>query len=125
MLINSYGIKWLTRINNGVTLFKIIVPTIIIIIFLYVGFFETSTPNLTAKDLPNDIFSFKDTFTAIVAGGLVYTFNGFQTVASYGSEIRNPKKKMLNHGMIFTSGPSMGFSPTAVGKMVKNRLRQP
>ncbi|AIT08927.1 amino acid transporter [Candidatus Francisella endociliophora] len=94
LLINSYGVKWLTRINNGVTLFKIIVPSIIIFIFLYVSFFDSSTSNFVTKNIPGNVFHFKDTFIAIVAGGLVYTFNGFQTIASYASEIENPKRNI-------------------------------
>lgn len=93
-LINSYGVKLLIRINNGVTLFKITVPIIIIILFLYAGFSSSNPSNFAQNELLKDHFKFQDIFVAIVAGGLIYTFNGFQTIASYASEIENPKKNI-------------------------------
>ena len=92
LMINFYGIKWLSRINNGIIIFKICVPTIIIVSFLYAGFSKGSS-NFTV-DIPNYTYNYMDAFTAITAGGLIYTFNGFQTIAAYGSEIKNPSRNI-------------------------------
>ena len=32
--------------------------------------------------------------TTIVVGGLIYTFNGFQTVVAYSSEVKNPGRNV-------------------------------
>ena len=42
----------------------------------------------------NDNFGFSSALTAIVTGGLIYTFNGFPAVVAYASEIKNPGRNV-------------------------------
>ena len=96
LIINFYGVKLLTNINNGITVFKMFVPALIVIIFIVYAFTHSAEhQSLLSADIPNnDSFGLSSAFTAIVAGGLVYTFNGFQIVVAYSSEIKNPSRNV-------------------------------
>ncbi|AJJ47401.1 amino acid permease family protein [Francisella tularensis subsp. novicida] len=51
--------------------------------------------SMFSEDIPNNSqFGFSSALTAIVAGGLIYTFNGFQTVVAYASEVKNPGRNI-------------------------------
>ncbi|QLE78879.1 APC family permease [Francisella sp. Scap27] len=95
LIINFYGVKLLAGVNNGITIFKMFVPAIIVIIFLIYAFTHTGNHHsLISTEIPNNNFTISNALTAIVAGGLVYTFNGFQIVVAYSSEIKNPSRNV-------------------------------
>lgn len=103
LLVNWYGLKLLARINNVITVLKIFTPLFVITILL-VSHFDRS--NLT--HIGNNEFSTGSIFTAIVASGMVYAFNGFQVVASFASEIKNPKRN-IPLAMILSVLITLGF----------------
>ncbi len=96
LFVNFYGVKLLAKINNGATIFKITVPTIIVVIFVIYAFTHSNDHvSIFYSDIPgNSEFGFSSALTAIVGGGLIYTFNGFQTVVAYASEVKNPGKNV-------------------------------
>ncbi|QLE78236.1 APC family permease [Francisella sp. Scap27] len=96
LFINFYGVKFLAKINNGITVFKMVVPVLIVIIFVAYAITHSSDHvSMFADDIPgNSQFGFHSALTAIVGGGLIYTFNGFQTVVSYASEVKNPGRNV-------------------------------
>ncbi|WP_150466770.1 APC family permease [Francisella sp. SYW-9] len=95
LIINFYGVKLLASVNNGITVFKMFVPAIIVIIFLIYAFTHSANHHsLMSSEIPNNNFSINNALTAIVAGGLIYTFNGFQIVVAYSSEIKNPSRNV-------------------------------
>ena len=96
LLVNFYGVKLLTKVNNGITAFKITVPVFIVVIFtIYAFTHSTDHVSMFAADIPgNNQFGFSSALTAIVSGGLIYTFNGFQTIIAYASEVKNPRKNI-------------------------------
>ncbi|ACD30334.1 APC family permease [Francisella tularensis] len=95
LIINFYGVKLLASVNNGITVFKMFVPAAIVIIFIIYAFtHSTEHHSLVSADIPNNNFTVGNALTAIVAGGLVYTFNGFQIVVAYSSEIKNPSRNV-------------------------------
>ncbi|MCC2624816.1 MAG: putative amino acid permease [Burkholderiales bacterium] len=89
LLINYYGIKLLAKVNNTVTVFKIFTPIFTVIVFL-IAKFDTSNFSLAS----NASYSVSSIFSAIVGGGLIYSYNGFQLPASFASEINNPKRNV-------------------------------
>ncbi|BCD90896.1 amino acid transporter [Francisella halioticida] len=96
LIINFYGVKLLSRVNNAITIFKMAVPAIIVLIFVTYSLMHSSNHvSMFAADIPgNSQFGFTSALTAIVAGGLIYTFNGFQTVVAYASEVENPGRNV-------------------------------
>ncbi|AIT08591.1 amino acid transporter [Candidatus Francisella endociliophora] len=96
LVINFYGVKLLSKVNNAITVFKMAVPAIIVIIFVaYALMHSNDHVSMFASDIPNNSqFGFSSALTAIVGGGLIYTFNGFQTVVAYASEVKNPGRNV-------------------------------
>ncbi|MGQ4001574.1 APC family permease [Francisellaceae bacterium CB299] len=96
LFVNFYGVKFLAKINNGITVFKMAVPALIVVIFVIYAFTHSDNHvSMFAADIPgNSQFGFHSALTAIVGGGLIYTFNGFQTVVSYASEVKNPGRNV-------------------------------
>ncbi|HLX52788.1 MAG TPA: APC family permease [Aquella sp.] len=89
LLINYYGIRLLAKVNNTVTIFKIFTPIFTVIVFL-IARFDTSNFTLAS----NAVYGIGSICTAVVGGGLIYSFNGFQLPASFASEINNPKRNV-------------------------------
>ncbi|MCC2645381.1 MAG: family permease [Burkholderiales bacterium] len=89
LVINYYGIKLLARVNNIVTAFKIFTPIFTVIVF-FIARFDTSNFTLAS----NATYGINSVFAAVVGGGLIYSFNGFQLPASFASEIINPKRNV-------------------------------
>lgn len=89
LLINWYGIKLLSKINNIVTILKIFTPLFIMTILLLS---YTNIGNFTQID--NSAYTAQSILPAIVASGIIYSFNGFQIIFSFASEIQNPKRNI-------------------------------
>ena len=87
-VVNYFGIKLLAYVNNVSTLFKISIPALTIIVLLAAHF---DTTNLTLAVNQYSVGTIK---TALIGAGLVYAFNGFQVVASFASEIKNPTRNI-------------------------------
>ncbi|MFN8770256.1 MAG: APC family permease [Neisseriaceae bacterium] len=86
LIINFYGIRFLAKVNNVVTVLKIFTPLFTIVLFL-IAKFDTTNFNLPT----NEVFGFSSAITAIISAGLIYSYNGFQISVSYASEIKNPR----------------------------------
>ena len=89
LLINWYGLKLLSRINNTITVLKIFTPVFVIAILLAS---HVDISNFT--QMSRYTYSPTTILTAIVSSGMIYAFNGFQVVASFASEIKNPKRNI-------------------------------
>lgn len=95
LVVNYYGIRLLAKVNNVVTVFKIFAPIFAVVVFLIARF---DTSNFTLASNAN--YGLSSAFTAIVGGGLIYSYNGFQLPASFASEIKNPKKNIARSMII-------------------------
>ncbi len=87
-IVNYFGIKLLAYVNNVSTIFKISIPTLTIIVLL-VAHFDSTNLTLAVND-----YAASSIKTALIGAGLVYAFNGFQVVASFASEIKNPTRNI-------------------------------
>lgn len=91
-LVNYYSLAFLTKSIKTLTLFKILVPFIAIISFIYIGF---NPSNLHA--VGNHSFApygISGIFTAVTTAGVVYAFNGFQAPITFAAEAENPKRNI-------------------------------
>ncbi len=88
-LINFWGAQLLTKVNNVVVVFKLIVPAMTGVLLIFTAFHAS---NFTA--VGDTMFSYGtgSIMTTIVTAGLITTFNGLQVITGYASEVRNPKK---------------------------------
>jgi APA family basic amino acid/polyamine antiporter len=82
--INHVGVKNSTRVNNFLTVAKLL-P---LLLFIIVGFFFINTENYEVKYVP-DFTSFSSTVLL-----LVFAFGGFESVLVNSGEVKNPEKNL-------------------------------
>ena len=92
LVINYYGVKLLAAVNNIVTIFKVFVPVFMVVVFLIIAF--SSGRTMDNFDTYAGTYAPWTALIAVVGGGMIYTFNGFQLSASFSSEIKNPKRNV-------------------------------
>src|SRR3990167_204865 len=88
-MVNFWGAKLLTKTSNILTIVKIVVPIVSALIIISFAFHPH---NFTAVHQTIMPFGFKSILLAIVTSGIIVAFNGFQTVVSFASEIKDPHK---------------------------------
>ena len=90
-ILNIYSLRWVIRFNNGITIWKIVVPVVAAIALLFTTFHSSNFTSLTAAAgfMP---YGWHGVFTAISAGGIVFAFNGFKTVVEMAGEAHNPRR---------------------------------
>lgn len=89
--INYWGIRSLAKVNNIITVFKIIIPLATAIILIIDSF----TPsNFTAYRHTFTPYGIGPAFGAVVTAGIFYAFYGFGMIAVYGAELKNPKRNI-------------------------------
>lgn len=90
-LINYWGVKTLTKFTNFMTIFKIGVPVLTGLILLYTSF---NAHNFVAYHDSFNPYGYGAVFSAVVTCGIFYSFYGFGTIATFCSEIKNPKRNI-------------------------------
>lgn len=90
-LINYWGIKSLAKINNSLTLLKIIIPIATSVIVMLAAFHSSNFGGANVSFMPEGISGI---FNAIVTCGIFYSFFGFQMAASFSAELENPKRNI-------------------------------
>ncbi len=84
-LLNTWGVKLFARFNSLLTVFKFIVPLLTIIVLFT---FKGDHHNYHVPDL----LGLHHILTAIIAGGIIYGFNGVQMIVNFTSEAKNPAR---------------------------------
>jgi amino acid transporter len=92
VVLNLVGIRWLTRANNAITSWKVLIPVFTIIVLLVTHF---HTGNFTAG---GGFFvhgaAAKSILVAIPTGGIVFALLGFEQAVQLGGEAANPKRDL-------------------------------
>ncbi len=119
--MNYFGIKLLSKVNNITTVFKVAIPVLLIIVLL-AAHFDSTNFAVDANE-----YSLGTIKTALIGAGLIYAFNGFQVVAAFASEIKNPKRNVplaIVISILFTLGIYMllqlAFMGAIPGDMAAN-----
>lgn len=92
LVINYYGIKLLAKVNNTITALKIFTPIFTIVVLL-LAHFDKSNFTMAAVS-GNAGYTMNSAFMAMVGAGLIYSYNGFQLIAAFASEIENPGRNV-------------------------------
>ncbi|MGO8870222.1 MAG: APC family permease [Acidimicrobiales bacterium] len=87
--INLFGVRFLVRANSAITTWKVIIPTLTIVV-LFVTHFDTS--NFTSAGFAP--YGLRGVLTAVSAGGAVFALVGFEQAVQLGGESRNPQRDM-------------------------------
>lgn len=85
--INFLSIKWFSRINNLVVYFKFIIPILVGLSLLSVGF---STQNFTLKGFSP--MGFEGIVRAISYGGIIFSFAGYAPAIVLAGESKDARK---------------------------------
>ena len=90
VIINIIGIRWLARVNNTLTTWKVIIPVVTIIV-LFATSFHGSNFTSGGGFFVNGA-KVKDILVAIPAGGIIFSLLGFEQAVQLAGEARNPAK---------------------------------
>ncbi len=123
-LVNFWGASRLARSNNIITVFKVAVPIITAITILLTAFHPGNFTIEGNTLLPHGAGSI---MTAIMTGGIIYAFNGFQTIASFCAEAKNPKRDIplaLCIAILFCLGVYLLLQSAFIGGVPSNLLAQ-
>jgi amino acid transporter len=92
VMLNLFGIRWLTRANNAITWWKVVIPVFTIIVLLSTHF---HVGNFTAG---GGFFvhgsAVKSILVAVPSGGIVFSLLGFEQAVQLGGEAANPKRDL-------------------------------
>ncbi|MBS0352183.1 MAG: APC family permease [Proteobacteria bacterium] len=88
-LLNYWGARALTKANNVLSILKVIVPIVTALIFIAVAFHPSNFTAVNNSFVPYGIPSIVG---AILTTGIIVSFNGFQSIVSFASEIKKPEK---------------------------------
>ncbi len=90
-VLNYWGIQLLARINNVITLIKLVVPAFTCIVIAIAAFDINNFVAYKHTFMPYGITS---VFSAIVSCGIFYSFFGFQIAATFSAEMHNPRRNI-------------------------------
>ena len=90
--INLIGVRWLARVNNTLTLWKVLVPVLTIIVLLIFKFHSGNFSGGGGFFVKGA--AIKDILIAIPSGGIVFSLLGFEQAVQLAGEARNPKKDL-------------------------------
>jgi amino acid transporter len=89
VFVNLIGIRWLARVNNSLTTWKVLIPILTIVVLLATHFHGGNFSHGGGFFVKGA--EFKDILIAIPAGGIVFSLLGFEQAVQLGGEARNPK----------------------------------
>jgi amino acid transporter len=87
--LNFLAIRQFSKVNSGITWWKVAVPVLTIIVLL----FKFHPANLTAAGgfMP---FGIKALFGAIPSAGIVFAYGGFEQADQLAGEVKNPQRNL-------------------------------
>lgn len=91
LLVNYWGIKLLSRVNNAITIIKFIVPIMTALMFIYASYNPSNFTSYQGTIAP---YGYDKIFTAVVTCGIFYSFYGFGPVALFSRELDNPQRNI-------------------------------
>ncbi len=99
VILNLFGIRWLTRANNAITWWKVLIPVFTIVVLLathfHVGNFTAGGGFFVHRS------AVKSILIAVPTGGIVFSLLGFEQAVQLGGEAANPKRD-LPRAVIFS-----------------------
>jgi amino acid transporter len=88
-LLNYWTLKLFLRSTTLVTLFKLIVPVLSVLTIMWSGFHPDNFGHDYHSFAP---YGLNAVFIAVAAGGVIFAFNGFQSIVNFAGEAKNPHR---------------------------------
>jgi amino acid transporter len=92
VFVNLIGIRWLARVNNSLTSWKVLIPILTIIIMLIFKFHGSNFSHGGGFFVKGA--AVKSILIAIPTGGIVFSLLGFEQAVQLGGEARNPSRDL-------------------------------
>ena len=90
VVLNIMGVRWFVRINNGMTVWKILIPLLTVVVFMTTSFHPG---NFSAG---GGFFihgaALKSILIGIPSGGIVFSLLGFEQAVQLAGEAKNPER---------------------------------
>lgn len=97
-LMNLMAIRWLLRINNAVTWWKIAIPLLTAIVLIFAGMHQIGPlwthAGSSIWNASSGSYSTADVFIALPSAGIVFSYLGFRTAIDLGGESTNPGRNI-------------------------------
>lgn len=90
VVLNSFGVRWFARINNGVTTWKILIPVLTIVVFLATSFHAGNFSRGGGFFVHGA--AVKSILIGIPTGGIVFSLLGFEQAVQLAGEAANPQR---------------------------------
>lgn len=91
-LINFWSVKVLTRFTSLVAVFKLVIPTLTILVLITSGFHAGNFGHSVTTFMP---FGTRGVFEAVTVSGIILSYDAFQTVINMAGEMVNPQKNIF------------------------------
>src|ERR1035437_2953158 len=92
VVLNLVGIRWLARVNNGLTSWKVFIPILTIIILLATHLHGSNFSHGGGFFVKGA--TIKSILIAIPGGGIVFALLGFEQAVQLGGEASNPERDL-------------------------------
>lgn len=96
-LINFWSVKLMTRFTNLISVFKIVLPSLTILMLLISGFHPANFGHSVSTFMP---YGSRSIFEAASVSGIIMSYDAFQTIINMGGEMVNPHKNIVRGVLI-------------------------
>lgn len=96
-LINFWSVKLMTRFTNLISVFKILLPTLTILMLIVAGFHPGNFGHSVQTFMP---YGSRSIFEAAAVSGIIMSYDAFQTIINMGGEMVNPHKNIVRGVLI-------------------------
>ncbi|MDD9138173.1 APC family permease [Fructobacillus sp. CRL 2054] len=99
-LLNYWSVTLLTRFTSFISFFKLGVPLLTIIMLTIASFHPSNYGSNMHEFMP---YGSAPIFAATTVSGIIFSFNAFQTIINFGSEVKDPTKD-ISRGIVISLG---------------------
>lgn len=92
MLINFWSVQLFIKFNNFFTILKIVIPLLTIGALVYNGLHVENLGLSSAHTFAP--YGWEAVLSSVISGGVIMSFNGFQSPLTFSEEIRSPQKQL-------------------------------
>lgn len=96
-LINFWSVRLMTRFTNLISIFKIVLPTLTIVMLIISGFHPANFGHNVQTFIP---YGSRSIFEAAAVSGIIMSYDAFQTIINMGGEMVNPHKNIVRGVLI-------------------------
>lgn len=97
-LLNYWSVSLLTKFTSFISFFKLGVPLLTIVMLTIASFHPSNYGSNLSEFMP---YGTAPIFAATTVSGIIFSFNAFQTIINFGSEVKDPTKD-ISRGIVIS-----------------------